>query len=881
MDLDSLPAFLRSLSRLGRHTAIIEQDAYRHRDISYAALVQAAESARAEFRRRGIESGARVLLWGSSGAAWTAAFYGAVLGGNVIVPADAAFSADYLERIARHTEARLLIADAERLTRFEQRMPSLARLQMEALLQLPPAQAEPAPCSGAPSEDTLLEIVYTSGATADPKGVMITHGNLLANLRPIAHEIEKYRGRARPLLPLRFLHLIPPSHLFGQVMALFVPPLLASAVVYPEAQSAAAWAQIVRTHRVSAVIAVPQQLQLFSQWVLGELSRECGDAHARREWVLARSGGHKFLARWWIWRRLHRRLGWKMWAFIVGGAALPPADEELWQALGYAVIQGYGLTETAPAITITHPFRIRRGAVGRRLAGVEMKIAEDGEILVRGGNVSPGYYRDPGATAESFQNGWLRTGDLGRLDEEGNLILLGRKKDVIVTAEGMNVYPADLEQALDAQPEIRESAVVPSASNGRNQPHAVLVPAYSAGEPALAAAVERVNAHLEPHQRLRGFSAWPEERLPRTASTRKLRRGAIAEWLAGAHAANAPSAVPEEQSWRDFFMQQLRLPSERLRPEARLNEDLGLSSLDRAELLAWLEEHTTTRLDESTLANISTLGELAAAIEDHAPTAPAEGKPPVRPKRLSAQSLPFSAHASALASRWEGYRYPEWPASAWVRPLRTVLLYLSVFPALATVAHIEVEGREELTGVRPPVLFVANHQSLLDVPAILRALPVRFRPWLAPAMSPDHFRDYFSATAPARARWRAARQFRETQFFFNAALLSDRIGVQKAIHYFGWLADHGYCPLIFPEGARTRDGRLLPFRGGIGMFIRALRLPVVPIRIDGLFKILPTGARHAHRGRARVRLAAPLQFTARDPADITADLEAWYRSHIG
>ncbi len=227
------------------------------------------------------------------------------------------------------------------------------------------------------------------------------------------------------------------------------------------------------------------------------------------------------------------------------------------------------------------------------------------------------------------------------------------------------------------------------------------------------------------------------------------------------------------------------------------------------------------------------------------------------------------------------YRYPAWPASGWLRPLRTALLYLGVFPALATVARIQVEGREALAGVRRPVLFIANHQSLLDVPAILRALPARFRPWLAPAMSPDHFRDAFIASAPARARWRALRQFHETQLFFNAALLSDRIGVQKAIHYFGRLADRGYCPLIFPEGARTRDGRLLPFRGGIGMFIRALRLPVIPIRIEGLFEILPTGAEHARRGRARVRLAPPLVFPAQEPAEITAVLEAWYRNHMG
>lgn len=867
--MDSLPAYLRNLSRLGTHLAVIEQGSYRQRKISYAQLLQAAAAAQAEYQRRGIHSGEKLLLWGAAGANWAAAFYAAVLAGAVVVPVDAAFSAEYVERIALHTEARILVADQERRSRLAARLPQLQRLELETVFQLPSPAAPTGRELPPPSPETLLEIVYTSGATAEPKGVMITHGNLLANLRPIAREIEKYRLRARPFLPLRFLHLIPPSHLFGQVMALFVPPLLQSAVIYPESQSAAAWVDIVQENRASAVIAVPQQLQLFTQWAMGTLKAEGAGADDRRRRVLEKSRRHGILRRWWIWRRLHRRLGWKMWAFIVGGASLPPEEEELWQALGYAVIQGYGLTETAPAITITHPFKIRRGAVGRKLAGVEMKIAEDGEILVRGGNVSPGYFRNPAATAESFTDGWLHTGDLGELDAEGNLSLQGRKKEVIVTAEGLNVYPQDIEQLLDNQPEVRESAVVASEQGGRSQPYAIVLPAPGLDAPALGAAVERVNRRLEAHQRLRGFSLWPGERLPRTASTHKLKRTAIAAWLQQGESGRIGAS--QEEGWRGFFLNQLRLPSDRLRPEARLSEDLGLSSLDRAELLAWLEENGYMRLDEAELAEIRTLDELSQALaSEQTPTAQAVA--------------PATSTAAPMRSRgdapWQGYQYPEWPASAWLRPLRTAMQYLAMFPALATVARLEIDGREHLRGVKRPVLFVANHQSLLDVPAILRALPARFRPWLAPAMSPDHFRDYFSPGASAWARLRAARRYRLTQTFFNSALLSDRIGVQRAIHFFGRLADRGYCPLIFPEGARTRDGGLLSFRGGIGMFIRALRLPVVPIRIYGLYEILPTGAEHARRGRARISLAAPLHLESESPASLTSELEAWYRRHF-
>ncbi|MGH9527616.1 MAG: AMP-binding protein, partial [Terriglobales bacterium] len=405
-------------------------------------------------------------------------------------------------------------------------------LRFEDLELLAPAPPPPSPIPV--QEPELLEIVYTSGATAEPKGVMITHGNVLANLRPIDHEVRKYLRWARPLLPLRFVHLIPLSHLFGQVMGLLIPPLLDSAVVYLEAQSGEAIAAAVRQTRASVVVAVPRGVEIFSQWARRQIPDDAGDADA----IVAAARGHGVLWRWWHWRRLHRKLGWKMWALVVGGAALPSQQEALWQALGYAVVQGYGLTETAPAVAITHPFKIRRGAVGRKLAGMDIRIAPDGEILVRGPNVSPGYFHNAAATAAAFSDGWLHTGDLGRTDTDGSLIYLGRKKEVIVTAEGMNIYPQDVEAALDAQPAIAESAVVADERGGRVRVHAV-VAAPGADDTALAAAVAAANSRLEAHQRIAAHTRWPAASLPRTASTHKLQRAAIAAWL------NRPATAAE------------------------------------------------------------------------------------------------------------------------------------------------------------------------------------------------------------------------------------------------------------------------------------------------------------------------------------------------
>ncbi|HXR98632.1 MAG TPA: AMP-binding protein [Terriglobales bacterium] len=837
--LSSLPEYIASLAALGRRPAIIEQGLYRGASIDYGGLLGKAFAWREELRRRGVKPGDRVMLWGASGIAWATAFYGCVLQGAVLVPLDASFSAGFAKRVREQTEAVLLCGDHEGA--------EVSFAEIAALALAPgPEAAIPAP-----PPETLLEIVYTSGATSEPKGVMITHGNLLANLRPIAQEIGKYKPKARLFLPLRFLHLIPLSHLFGQVMGLLIPPLLESAVIYPESQAPAQWAETIHRHRASAMIAVPQQIQIFSQWAAGLAGVTLGDAasYGRRRGVMWS---------WWHFRKLHRRLGWKMWAFISGGAALAPEIEDFWKALGYAVIQGYGLTETAPAIAITHPFKIRRGAVGRMLAGVETKMGADGEILVRGGNVSPGYYRNAEATQAAFADGWLHTGDLGRIDEEGNLHFLGRKKEVIVTADGLNVYPDDVERALNQQPDIAESAAVEKKTG---QVHSVVVLRPGLPPSALDRALAHANAALEPHQRVRGASLWPEAQLPRTASTGKLQRVAIAAWVNRRAEGDAPPvSAAGAADWRAFVAQRWNIPNERLRPEASLDADLGLSSLDRVELWSWLEAHIPGAVDEPTLTAARTVQDLdRLAGRSSVPTA--------------AGSRPAAAAAPALLTN-----QAEWPLRPSLRRFRAAAFPALVFPALYTaVSRVDIGGREHLANLQRPVLFIANHQSLLDVPVIVRALPAAWRPWLAPAMGVDPFAAALDSHASRWRRFRAWRRFELLRAFFNAYLLSERGAVAAALRHTGRVADLGFCPLIFPEGRRTPDGRLHPFRPGIGVFVANLRLPVVPIRLNGLFEILPYKARWPRRGKARVEFGAPLYFPHQSPDEITTALQTWFR----
>lgn len=876
--MPTLSSYILQMAPLKQQTAFIEQGVYRSREYSYAVVVDRALAFSHWLRSKGFgakEGGEapRVVLWAVPNARWAMAFYGCILAGTTVVPVDAGFSQDFLDRIADRSRASLLITDSGRhdAPRPEEGAGGLEKFLIEDIDQLPSDTLSPG--EAADRRDALAEIVYTSGTTGEPRGVMITHGNLLANLEPIEREIRRYEKLSIPFRPIRFLHLIPLSHLFGQVTALFIPQLLHGVVIFPESQSPAMLARTIRDRRVSVMVSVPQQLEAMGNWARGKLSEtgyENPDAAieqaGRERWSIPK--------RWWKFRRLHSRLGWKMWAFVVGGAALPAELEQLWNRLGYAVIQGYGLTETAPAITITHPFKIRRGAVGKPLPGVETRIAEDGEILVRGANVSPGYYGDAEATRESFDDGWLHTGDVGRFDEDGNLVYLGRKKDVIVTAEGLNVYPEDVEKALRDQGDIQESAVVGknavvggAAAGSRTVVHAVLVPKPGATHDDLEAAVREANNVLEPYQRVRDFSVWPEASLPRTLSTSKLQRARVAAWVnAGEGAPRPPAATGEVHDWRDFLAR-LGTPRDRIRPEARLVEDLGLSSLDRVELLTWLETSGYS-FDEQELAQAQTVTDVEKQLQaptglaapDFVPSIPRQrdGQPEIQPPQARSEPVPKIARSAE----------PHWPLSRAAAVGREALQTLLAFPLLGYYVRTEVHGGEKLRKLRGPVLFVSNHQSLLDPPVILRSFPARIRRRVAPAMGEAALRGHSSGAL----FW--------ARLAFNVYLISDDPSrAQEALRRAGRLADRGYSTLLFPEGERTWDGRLLPFRSGVGVMVERLQLPVVPLLIQGLFEVWPRTKDRPVRGKAQIWVGDQIRILPGESADdFTRRLEDYYRS---
>ncbi len=697
MPRKNLLSLFDDFARFGEDVAVVQRRGYRREKLTYRELRGYAHFWSHQLAKHGVGSGDRVLLWGPNSAEWVAGFWGILLRGAVVVPMDSAASPDFVQRAVPDAGVKLILRDRQQVE-IPGAPPSLIMNDLNGVLSAPlPDENTEVDLGHASTRSTFAEILYTSGTTAEPRGVVLTHGNFLANLEPLEHGINEYRKYERWFHPLRFVTLVPLSHVFGQFMALFVPPLLGAAVVFEPATNPAEIIRTVKRERATALIAVPRMLDVLRAGMEREF-----EARGKSPWLkhkLERAAGKKFLRRAWMFRRIHRRFGWKFWALISGGAALGNETEDFFKRLGYAMVQGYGMTETASLVSLNHPFRATEGSVGKILPGREFKLAEDGEILVRGENVAAGYWQ-AGALRPCGEEGWLHTGDLGALDAEGNLRFRGRKKNVIVTSAGLNVYPEDLETALRRQPGVRDCAVVPMNRDGNAEPCAVLL----LNEPSdsfARAAIEAANSSLAEYQRIRAWVIWDDVDFPRT-STGKPRLGEVsvrAAQILGGQRREGTSAAR---------VGALGSLLSRFAPfsagKDHLEKELNLSSLDRVELMSALEEKFHVELSEAAFGEAKTVADVERLLQEP-------------------------------GARRAEYVYPRWAQRESVRWFRLAVYYGLVWPATQILGHPKIVGREHLRGLSGPVLVVSNHITRrADIGLILAALPLRFRHRLAAAM---------------------------------------------------------------------------------------------------------------------------------------------------
>jgi long-chain acyl-CoA synthetase len=831
----SLLEYFLPAARPAGESAIVWRQGYRRRRWSYGELLPVASRFSAELAARGIAKGDRVLLWGENSGPWVAAFLGCLFRGAVVVPLDAVGDASFSRRVAQQAGVRLAIV-ARGLPTEGLAPQTLCLDDLEAIVAGRTGEDLPTPLHA--QRDDSVEIVFTSGTTAEPSGVILTHGNLLANLAPIEREFSRYQRYERFVHPLRFLDLLPLSHVFGQFMGIFLPQVFGATVVFMDTLNPAEVIREIRSERVSVMISVPRLLESLQGHLERDLAARGQSAEFRRDFE--RGAKEHFLRRWWRFRAIRRQFGWKFWATVCGGATLPNAAETFWTRLGYAVIQGYGLTETTSLISVNHPFQLGRGSIGKALPGLEIKLSDDGEILVRGENVASGYWGQSGVAPATDAEGWFHTGDLGVRDEAGNLYFKGRSKNVIVTPEGLKVYPGDLEAQVRKEPGVRDCVVVGIDRDGNAEACAVLLlrdaSSPTASEDA-AAIVRRANERLAPFQRMRRWIVWEDADFPRTPTHKPLlaqiTHAAEAE-LSGRTAAaqSAGSLLARVSQCKDGAL-------------VASDQPLQLSSVERVELLGALEDRYQVDLSEADFASAETAASIERLLEAPPPRAPA-------------------------------FRYPLWPLRWPARAFRAVVLSCLARSVMFLLGWPSIRGREKPASAMAPLLVVANHVTYLDPALVLFALPRRIRRRLAVAMDGERLE---AMRHPPSGTGFFSAAFARVQCFllvsiFNVFPLPRQAGFQRSFAFAGELIDRGWSVLIFPEGELTHDGQISPFRAGIGLLASRLRVPVLPVYLGGLWELKQAGKRRSRAGTTKVIFGEPSIFNADDRAEaVTREIE--------
>jgi long-chain acyl-CoA synthetase len=847
-----LATLVADFRRYDEQLAVVTHRGNRRFSSSYADLARLSGRCAHAFDQRGLQPGDRVLLWGSNSVEWVAAFFGCVLRGIVAVPLDAAGSLEFARRVVAEVQPRLLVGDMALLQQLDGGIPTLGFGGMRA--SLPSPDYRPAPGL---SRDTPLQIIFTSGTTGEPKGIVHTHGNVLASLDPLEKEIGKYLRYERFVHPLRILHTLPLSHVFGQFMGLWVPPLLVAEVHFEDRLQAPRLARLIKQERISVLAAVPRVLDLLRGWVEAEFP-------GLRESVAA-ARGEPIAKRWWRFRALHRRLGFKFWAFVSGGATLPADLESFWTTVGFALVQGYGMTETTALVTLNHPFKIARGSIGKPLAGRQVQIGPDGEILVRGDSIASQVWQHGGLQARD--PGWLATGDLATRNTEGELIFAGRKSDVIVTAAGLNIHPQDLELVLRRQSGLRDGLVVGYDSATGPAPAAVLI--AEGVDDVLQSAVDGANRELAPFQQIRYWLRWPQPEFPRTTTGKVLRRQ-VQSW-AQQSLEGGGLAVADPSDRLLEVLRRLGAAKQEVAASDRLAEDLQLDSLAMVQLQSTLETEFGLELDDAVWGQVRTVGDLRGLLSQ----SPVERGVPggiVTAGSVSVAAEGAPERLPVIPSKKEDAvfpRWPWWPAIHWVRVgflegVMRPLLWLVLGPRIAPPVRL-----------KRPSLLIANHLTAFDVPVVLYALTGDDRDHVAVAMSGKLLTGWRRGRAE---RHRLVSVFTPLAYWlvsalFNVFPLPRGAGLRQSFAHAGEAMDRGYHVLVFPEGTRSRDGRLLAFEPGIGLLAQESEVPVQPILVTGLKRL--KGEKWPDRGAVTVRLGEALVMEpGEEPQSFTRRLEA-------
>jgi long-chain acyl-CoA synthetase len=747
------------------------------------------------------------------------------LTGIIAVPLDMRVKTDFVQHIAQETEATAGIK-----SKFQ---PNTADIKWWNIEELPLALADTPPTFTEPeiNDNDILEIVYTSGTTSDPKGVILTNKNIVANIKSVSEVLTLDKN-------WRFLSILPLSHMFEQTVGLFIPLFYGCSITYLKTRKSAAIMQAIQEEKITSITAVPLLLQTLQERIFREVQSQGKERLFHSMLRIASHMPRNF--RKILFRSLHKKLGGKLTFFSTGGAPLEKEVEHFWNAVGVKIIQGYGLTETSPIVSCNTIKSPKLHSVGKVLPHQQLRLSRDGEILVKGENVTTGYYKRPEMIDNYFEDGWYKTGDIGELDEEGHLRIKGRVKNMILTSSGLNVYPEDIEVEINRHPAVKDSCVLGVQVEGKTLIQAVLLLEDKDADPG--AIIDPANEALADHQKIQTYALWEKPDFPRTP-TLKIQRRFVLKELQQKTRIEEKEEVELVKPLYSIIQLVTGEHAGKIVPEASLGRDLKIDSLRRVELVGTIEEELGVEIDESLISDKTTIADLEQCI--------------------------------ASQKKVQGYVVKHWPLTRLAVFFRRLVQVGFIFPLLIPYISFRVMGKEKFKGVKRPFLLIANHASHLDAVVLVRALPWYVRRRLAVAAAADTFQHWDASNASLKERVARKAVTLLAILGLNIFPFQRYAGIKKSLEYSGQLMDRGWSVLIFPEGKLTRDGEMHEFKGGAGLLVREMNVPVVPAKIMGLYEILDYRSYWPKkRGKITIRFGDPMTFSQRDSyEDITRRLE--------
>lgn len=844
---------------------------------TYAELVEDAGRWASWLLANGVAPGDRCAILADNDARWIGAYFGTLRIGAVAVPLDTNYKSAQVRTVVDNCDARVIFTTAKFKETVDAAAPTRLRVDLYGDAGARPTSAPPAVAMRQPDDAAVL--LYTSGTTSDPKGVILSHGNL-----------EAERASAFKIIHLdehdAVLGVLPLFHALAQLANLLLPLIVGGRVVFLEQVSSSSLLAALQQRNISIFACVPQFFYLIHQRVMAEVGKRGNTSQTLFRTMLRTNGWLRDTLGWnpgkrWF-AKVHHTLGRHMRVLVTGGSKFDPIIGRQLYEMGFTLLNAYGLTECTGGATIMRPTDKFNTSVGQAIDGVEIKILaeerrsdddyQDGEILLRGPIVMQGYFNRPDATAAVLKDGWFHTGDLGYLDAEGHLFITGRKKEIIVLSSGKNLYPEEIEAHYRQSPLIKEICILGLSKPGEpsaERLHAVVVPDEQVMQERgltnvrelVRFDIESLSVQLPAHKRVLSYDVWFEP-LPRT-STGKVKRHEVERqvreraaavtaheaahdarplsteedaWLADADRASAMAAIAE------------RLNKPNIRPDANLELDLTLDSMERVELLTMLETRAGTRVAADQRAAIFTVRQLVDAVLSAGAGTGPSGKEPW--DTILAQEPAGDVAANLRTSK---------PLTAllFFVPLRIIGWLLRLVPGLRVsgLEHVPPQG---------PFILCPNHQSYLDAFLMLSVLPFGvFRQLFFVGAS-----EYFQT--PLMAGFARATNIIPVDSNENlmSAMQAGATGLRQR-----------RVLVLFPEGERSIDGELKPFRKGAPILSAQLNVPIVPVAMDGLFQLWPRSRSFQWRallpGRSTpitLAFGAPLQMAKGDDAGATARL---------